>query len=84
VAIPGILIRMAKVMISLPDELLASIDADAKRRGMTRSGLIRSYAEEARRRRAEVRAARIEELMADARGHGGDGVEQLKRLRPQP
>lgn len=75
---------MAKVMISLPDDVLASLDAEAKRRGMTRSGLIRSHAEEARLRRAEVRAARIEELMADARGHGGDGVEQLKRLRPQP
>jgi len=75
---------MAKVMISLPDELVASIDAEAKRRGMTRSGLIRSYAQEAQRRRAEVRAARVEQLLTDARPHGGDGVEQLKRLRPPP
>jgi len=31
---------MAKVMISLGDELLARVDAEAKRRKLTRSGLI--------------------------------------------
>jgi len=77
---------MAKVMISLPDELLASLDAEAGRRGTTRSGLIRSYVDEAERQRSLRRAARIGELMADLgdRGHGGNSVEELKRLRPQP
>jgi predicted transcriptional regulator len=32
---------MAKVMISVPDELLERVDAEAARRGTTRSGLIR-------------------------------------------
>lgn len=32
---------MAKVMISLPDELLAALDAAARSRSATRSGLIR-------------------------------------------
>ena len=31
---------MAKVMISLPDDLLAAIDAEARRRHVTRSGLL--------------------------------------------
>lgn len=33
---------MAKVMISVPDELLARVDAEAARRGTTRSGLIQA------------------------------------------
>jgi metal-responsive CopG/Arc/MetJ family transcriptional regulator len=35
---------MAKVMISLPDDVLARIDAEARRRGATRSGLLREFA----------------------------------------
>ena len=70
-------------MVSLPDELLAAIDAEARRLGTTRSGLLRSYADDALRRRAEERAARIEQLMAEAGAHGGDGVEELKRHRPE-
>ena len=35
---------MAKVMVSMPDELLAEIDREASRRGMTRSGLLRQAA----------------------------------------
>jgi hypothetical protein len=31
---------MAKVMVSFPDELLARVDAEAQRRGTTRSGLL--------------------------------------------
>lgn len=36
---------MAKVMISLPDELLERVDALAKERGLTRSGLLQGLAE---------------------------------------
>ena len=35
---------MAKVMVSLPDDVLARIDSEARRRGTTRSGLLRSAA----------------------------------------
>ena len=71
-------------MVSLPDELIASIDAEARRLGTTRSGLLRSYADEALRRRAQERAVRIEQIMAAAPAveHGGRGVDELKRLRP--
>jgi metal-responsive CopG/Arc/MetJ family transcriptional regulator len=70
-------------MVSLPDDLIASIDAEAKRLGATRSGLLRAYADDALRRRAEERAARVEQVMAVAGAHGGDAVAQLKRHRPQ-
>lgn len=35
---------MAKVMVSFPDELLARVDAEAARRGTTRSGLLQDAA----------------------------------------
>ncbi|MFI5008684.1 MAG: CopG family ribbon-helix-helix protein [Solirubrobacterales bacterium] len=35
---------MAKVMVSLPDELLGALDAEAKRRGTSRSALLRAGA----------------------------------------
>jgi len=35
---------MAKVMISMPDTLLELLDAEAKRRGTTRSGLLQDAA----------------------------------------
>ena len=71
-------------MVSLPDELIVAIDVEARRLGTTRSGLLRSYADEALRRRAEDRAARVTQVMALAGPHGGDGVAQLKRHRQQP
>lgn len=73
---------MAKVMVSLPDDLLGSLDAEAARRGTTRSGLLRHYVDEGLRHRGETRARRIEELMPTPVGHGGNGVQELKRLRP--
>lgn len=35
---------MAKVMVSIPDELLSDIDAEAKRRRTTRSGFLQEAA----------------------------------------
>lgn len=73
---------MAKVMVSLPDDLLASIDAEAARRGTTRSGLLRDYVREGLRRRALERASRVRRVLSEPGHHGGAGVEDLKRLRP--
>jgi metal-responsive CopG/Arc/MetJ family transcriptional regulator len=75
---------MAKVMVSLPDELLLSIDREAARTGMTRSGLLRRYAAEAMQRRAEARARIVGELTVQAGRHGGEGVRAVKALRPPP
>ena len=74
---------MAKVMVSLPDELLRALDAEAGRRGLTRSGLLRDLAEQNLRRRGEHRAARVGEILRDAGAHGGDVAELVKRHRPQ-
>ena len=63
---------VARVMISLPDELLARLDALAAERGSTRSGAIRDLVEEALAERARLLAIRMRELEGRATGHGGD------------
>ena len=73
---------MAKVMVSLPDDLLGSLDAEAARRHTTRSGLLRDYAHEGLRHRGQERARRVQLLMSEAGHHGGKGVDYLKRHRP--
>lgn len=78
---------MAKVMVSLPDDLLAEVDAEARRVGGTRSGVMREFADSALRRRRERRAEAMRSLLADAAahgGHGGDAAEQVKATRPKP
>ncbi len=72
---------MAKVMISLPDELLERIDAHARRRGMTRSGLLRELAERELATDAAERGKRIRELLAAARPHGGDAARLVREQR---
>lgn len=80
---------MAKVMVSMPDELLAAVDAEAARRGTTRSGLLRTFADDAlgdgELERQRVRAARIDEIYRGVKltGHGGDGVELIRRGRAE-
>ncbi len=74
---------VAKVMVSLPDDLLGSLDAEAARRGTTRSGLLRLYIDEALRGRGEARARLVEGLMRAPGHHGGRAVEELKRHRPR-
>lgn len=77
---------MAKVMVSLPDDLLRAVDIEADRRGTTRSGLLRQLAEETLRRRSACRAERMAEIRAmDAArtGHGGNVAEVVKATRPE-
>ena len=73
---------MAKVMISLPDELLAQVDARASEHGSTRSATIRELAEAAFGQRADQLAQRMNELDGRATSHGGDVVSKLKAGRP--
>lgn len=75
---------MAKVMISMPEELLAEVDADAQRLGTSRSAVLRGYAEAALQRRRTARAEAIADLIRDhAEDHGGEVVEKLKASRPE-
>lgn len=55
---------MAKVMISIPDDLLAALDAEAEARHMSRSATI---AQAVRREISAPNAARVDELLAAAR-----------------
>lgn len=76
---------MAKVMVSLPDDVLRAVDVEADRRGTTRSGLLRTLAEESLRRRSVRRAERMAEIDATAGrrvGHGGQVAEVVKATRP--
>ena len=76
---------MAKVMVSLPDDLLRAVDVEANRRGTSRSGLLRELAEDSLRRRSVHRAERTAAIGADAgpRGHGGNVAELVKANRPE-
>lgn len=82
VGIPGYTDRMAKVMVSLPDDLLAEVDAEARRGGRTRSAVMRDFADAALRRRREGRAAAMRSLLRDSSPHGGRAAGQVKATRP--
>ena len=78
---------MAKVMVSLPNDLLRAVDMEAGRRGLTRSGLLRELAEDAMRSRCLTRGERmgeIDSLGGPPRGHGGHVAERVKATRPGP
>jgi metal-responsive CopG/Arc/MetJ family transcriptional regulator len=74
---------MAKVMISLPDELLARVDAQANAHGNTRSATIRELAEVGLGERQRQLSEHMAALDGPARGHGGNAVQDLKSGRPK-
>jgi metal-responsive CopG/Arc/MetJ family transcriptional regulator len=76
---------VAKVMVSLPDDLLRAVDIEAELRGTTRSGYLRELAEESVALRNVERARRMAEIDAQgsAVGHGGNVAEVLKANRPK-
>jgi hypothetical protein len=72
-------------MVSMPDDLLRAVDVEARRRGTTRSGLLRELAEETLHRRSARRAelmAAIDDQMSPV-GHGGNVAELVKANRPR-
>jgi metal-responsive CopG/Arc/MetJ family transcriptional regulator len=69
-------------MVSLPDDLLAEVDAEARRGGTTRSAVMREFADAALRRRREGRAAAMRSLFDDASPHGGRAAQLVKATRP--
>jgi metal-responsive CopG/Arc/MetJ family transcriptional regulator len=70
-------------MISLPDDLLARVDADAERRGLTRSAMLREYAMTALDERSAQLGRGMRALEGHATHHGGDVVRRLKASRPR-
>lgn len=75
---------MAKVMVSMPDDLLAEVDAEASRAGTSRSAVMRDFADAALRRRRTDRAAAMRGLLRDATPHGGGSAARVKETRPRP
>jgi metal-responsive CopG/Arc/MetJ family transcriptional regulator len=72
---------MAKVLISMPTDLLTRLDHYVRARGLTRSGLLRELAERELRRDDQARAARIDELLGKPGRYGGCGAAEVRRLR---
>lgn len=73
---------MAKVMISIPDDLLGRIDAHVKERGETRSGFLQDLAEHELMLAEEGRRRELRELLERATADmGGRGVQMIREDR---
>jgi metal-responsive CopG/Arc/MetJ family transcriptional regulator len=68
-------------MISIPDDLLAQLDAEAQRRGLSRSGFLRELADRELRADADARREAILAILAGAEDHGGDSTEFIRAMR---
>lgn len=68
-------------MISLPDGLLARIDAHVQLHRTTRSAFLREAAQRELTLQDEARRDRIRRLLADPGHHGGNTVEYIKQMR---
>lgn len=73
------------MMISLPDDVLAQLDARAEHQGKTRSGLIRELVEADERRLDAEQARLMREISAELppSRYGGDVVEALRAARQE-
>jgi metal-responsive CopG/Arc/MetJ family transcriptional regulator len=69
-------------MVSIPDDLLSEVDAQASRLGTSRSAVLRDFADAALRRRRSDRAAAMKALLGDAGQYGGESAEHVKGTRP--
>jgi metal-responsive CopG/Arc/MetJ family transcriptional regulator len=73
---------VAKVMISMPDELLARLDQHARAAGKTRSGLLQELTTKALEASDEGRQKRVEQLLDEITGsYGGRSVEWIREDR---
>jgi metal-responsive CopG/Arc/MetJ family transcriptional regulator len=73
---------MAKVMVSMPEDLLSEVDAEASRLGTSRSAVLREFADAALRKRRADRAAAMSALLRHTGRHGGAAAERVKATRP--
>jgi hypothetical protein len=72
---------VAKVMISIPDDLLARLDAQARANRETRSGLLRRLAERELREDGNSRRKRLEDLLGPPVNMGGDAARLVREDR---
>ncbi len=72
---------MAKVMVSIPDDLLARIDAQVEAEHATRSGFLQRIAEHELAARGQQQQRRIEELLGEPVRLGGDSAKLIREDR---
>lgn len=72
---------VAKVMISIPDDLLARLDAQARANRETRSGFLRRLAERELEAEQAKEREEIEELLEKATVPGGMGGDATQLIR---
>lgn len=68
-------------MISMPDDLLARIDAQVKSEHATRSEFLRRLAERELARENRQRRRRVEELLGEPVSLGGDSTRLIREDR---
>ncbi len=74
---------MKKVVVYMPDDLLAEIDAEADRTGASRSAVMRDLTYASVRRRRVNRATEMQTLLRHTGPHGGNVAERVKQMRPR-
>jgi len=72
---------MAEVMITLPDELLARLDAHARYRRRSRGDLLRNLAEREIAVGAGERRRRLAQLLASPGDYDGQGTSAVRAAR---
>jgi predicted transcriptional regulator len=72
---------MARVLISLPDNLLARLDARASERQMTRNRLIRVLVEQEVAAGERFPGGEVHALLSEPGRYGGGSAEEIRRLR---
>jgi metal-responsive CopG/Arc/MetJ family transcriptional regulator len=72
---------VAKVMISMPDDLLDLLDAQARANRETRSGFLRRLAERELDAAQSREREELEELLDKATVHGGMGGDAAQLIR---
>lgn len=72
---------MAKVMISIPDDLLERIDVQARANRETRSGFLQRLAERELSEQGKDRRRQLEDLLGAPVNLGGDAAKLIREDR---
>ncbi|HET6997427.1 MAG TPA: type II toxin-antitoxin system HicB family antitoxin [Solirubrobacterales bacterium] len=72
---------VAKVMISIPDDLLGRLDARARANRETRSGFLQRLAERELKEQGENRRKQLEDLLGPPVHMGGDAAKLIREDR---
>lgn len=72
---------VAKVMISIPDDLLARLDSRARANRETRSGFLRRLAERELKEQGENRRKQLEDLLGPPVHMGGEAAKLIREDR---